>query len=561
MDYLEKIKQEDERLSSLTSRQDADVSLLRAKYTMADDKGHKIPDIVNVTLNKVSMFAAFATSELSKAVQQIVVESDEKNFDTTYVEEFQEVAFGAANDRLRRQGKPQLNPFFDVQNCFRGRSAARCLFRIGEVIQNGKTEQALIPDITPWDARYVRYGMGIDGLDWGSYETERSKDAIESERWAIEKGFTISGKKAKVIDVWDTEGNFVYVDKKIVYEQEHDYGFCPVALQIVPLGYGAILLDENSARYEGESIFFLIRDLVPELNRVISISQTLNFKSVKRPATAKLKGNKPPPDYEEVMASGAMTAIEPDEDIQPIDYGDITASFDRAYSILERAIQEGSLTNIDIGDPRHPFSAVALIELGETRGQVLLPRLANKSLMNESLAEMFTKQVINLPVSSVELGVPGHKRTWQTGKLDGEYSTEYKYFIKSPKEDIARYSIAASAGDLISNKTKRETILQLEDPDGEQRQLDVEDAERLFPSIKADRVIKSLVEEGRDYEAELASAQMGMELQAVLRGEIPEVKPTREPTQVQAAVPLGIGDEKTSAKKAAELEATPREGA
>lgn len=556
-DYLKKIKDEDDRSSGLIGRMDADVNLLRAKYTMADDKGHTIPDIVNVTLNKVSMFAAFATSELHKAVQQIVVESDEKNFDTAYVEEFQEAALASANDRLRRQGKVQLNSFFDVQNCIRGRSAARCLFYM-----DGDN---LITDITPWDAMYVRYGMGADGLDWASYEMERAKDDIESQPWAIEKGFTISGKKAKVIDVWNTEGNIVYVDKKIVYEQEHNFEFCPVALRIVPLGYGAILLGEDSAQYEGESIFFLIRELIPELNRVISISQTLNLKAVKPPIVQKLKGaaSREQSDYKDVMDSGATTAIEPDEAIQPIEYGDIRASFDRAYNILEKAIQEGSLTNIDIGDPKQPFSAVALIEMGETRGQVLLPRLAGKSLLNESLAEMFTKQVIQLG-GSVELGASGHKRTFQTSKLDGEYSTEYKYFIKSPKEDIARYSIAAAAGPLISNKTKRETILQLEDPDGEQRQLDIEDAERLFPAIKADRVIKSLYEEGREYEAELASAQMGMELQAVLRGEVPEVEPREEPAQVQATAPmpkLGIGDEKTSARKAAELKATPRGGA
>ena len=554
VDYLQKIKDEGTRTSGLRTRMKDDVDLLRAKYVMEDKDSNRIPDIVNVTLNKLSLFAAFATSELSKAVQQVVVESEDKDLDTAYIEGFQDAAFDSANDKLRRQNRVQLNPFFDIQNCFRGRSAARCLFYMDK-------DNNLVTDITPWDTYYVRYGLGSDGLAWAAYGVglERFKDDIESQPWAIKKKFTIKGKKAEVIDVWDTEGNFIYVDKALVYEQEHHFDFCPVAIQIVPLGYGGILQDKDSLTYEGESIFFLIRDLVPELNRVISISQTLNFKAVKPPMKAKLKGGEPP-EYEEVTASGAMTKIEPDEDISPIDYGDIKRAAELVYNILEKAIQEGSLTNVDIGDPRQPFSAVALVQIGETRGQVLLPRLATKSLLNESLAEMFTQQVILLG-GSVEIGRVGHKRTFQTSKLDGEYSTEYKYFIKSPKEDIARYSIAGAAGDLISNKMKRETILQLEDPEGEQRQLDVEDAERLFPSIKADRVIKSLLEEDRDYEAELASAQMGIDLQAILRGEIPKVEPAREPTQVQATMPtVGIGDEKTSAKKAAELEATPEGG-
>ncbi len=546
--YDKKIKEAADRLSSLTVRQDDDVTLLRAKYIMRDDKLKAIPDIVNVTLNKVSMFAAFATSELSKAVQQAVVETEDKKLDTAYIEEFQEAAFDSANDRLRRRGKPQLNPFFDVQNCFRGRSAARCLFRM--------VDDILIPDITPWDARYVTYEMGDNGLDWANNETMRSKSDIEAEY-----GIVIADKKGLVWDTWDTEHNEVWIDRKKVFEQEHVFGFCPVSLQIVSLGYGAILLDDDSALYDGESIFFLIRNLVPELNRVISISQTLNLKAVKPPVKQKLKGKGQPADYEKVMASGAATRIEPDEDILPIEYGDTKRAFDQTYNILEKATQEGSLTNVDIGDPRQPFSAVALVEIGENRGQLLLPRLATKSLMNESLAEMFTKQVVQIG-GGVELGVAGHKRTFETGKLSGEYSTEYKYFIKSPKEDVARYSIAAAAGDLISKKTKRETILQLEDPDGEQRQLDVEEAEILFPTIKADRVIRSLYEEDKDYEAKLASAAMGIDLQAMLRGEMPKPEVPKGPTQVQvgAEMPeLGVGNEITSATKATQLKGTPGE--
>ncbi len=548
-DYKQKIKDVKDRLKGLTTRQDEDVTLLRAKYVMKDKDDNDIPDIVNVTLNKVSLFAAFSTSELSKAVQQIVVESEEKKLDTAYIEDFQNAAFASANDRLRRMGKPHLNPFFDVQNCFRGRSAARCLFRVGE-------DGVLIPDITPWDARYVTYEMGDNGLDWACYETKRSKSDIE-----VEYGIVVSGKKGFIWDIWDTDHNEVWIEGKKEFEQEHDYGFCPVAIQIVSLGYGAMLLDDDSAKFDGESIFFLIRDLVPELNRVISISQTLNFKAIKPPLKVKQEGKGEAPDYEEVASSGVAVRMKPTEDIAPIEYGDIKATFDRAYSILEKAIQEGSLTNVDIGDPRQPFSAVALVEIGESRGQVLLPRLAAKSLMNESLSEMFTQQVIQIG-GSVEIGVPGHKRSFETSKLDGEYSTEYKYFIKSPKEDIARYSIAAAAGDLISKKTKRETILQLEDPEGEQVQLDVEDAELLFPSVKADRVIRALLDDGRDYEAELASAEMGIDLQARLRGEVPkEAEAPKEPTQVQPAMPeLGVGDEITSAAKAAGLKATPREG-
>ena len=380
--------------------------------------------------------------------------------------------------------------------------------------------------------------MGAEGLDWASYGLERTRDDIESQPWAIEKDFTVDAKKANLLDVWTPEGNIIYVNDDIVWEQEHDFGFTPVAVQVVSLGYGGVLLDDQSVRYEGESIFFLIRELVPELNRIISISQTLNLKAVKPPIKQKLEGTKEQADYEDVMASGASTQLKPTEDITLMDYGDIRATFDRAFNIIETAVREGSLTNIDVGNPSQPFSNVALLTIGEKRGQLLLPRLAAKSLLNESIAEMFTRQVVQIG-GSAEIGPTGHKRTFQTSKLDAEYSTEYRYLIKSPQDDVARASVAAGLGNLASRKYKQETIMQFEDPVGMEREINVDEAERLFPSIKADRVIKALVEEGMDFEAELASAAMGVELQGVLRGEVrkkdkpdlpTQVQPTREPT-------------------------------
>ncbi|GAH13216.1 unnamed protein product, partial [marine sediment metagenome] len=80
---------------------------------------------------------------------------------------------------------------------------------------------------------------------------------------------------------------------------------------------------------------------------------------------------------------------------------------------------------------------------------------------------------------TIELGTQKHKRSFETNQLKGEYDIKYRYFTKSPKTDIARYSIAAAAGDLLSNDTKRRDILQLQDPDGEKQKIDYEIAASL----------------------------------------------------------------------------------
>ena len=161
VDYLKLIKEKKDEQSELEVRWQADEDLLYLKeYIMTDAKNRIIPDIVNVTLNRPAVFAANVITASSSTSEQRVVESGDKEIDTAYIEDFQKMSFDAANDRLRRQGKSvKLNTFADVQFCIRGRTARRVLFRM----ENG----ILIPDIVPWDGRFVTYEIGEDGWGWG----------------------------------------------------------------------------------------------------------------------------------------------------------------------------------------------------------------------------------------------------------------------------------------------------------------------------------------------------------------------------------------------------------
>ena len=521
MDYNELTKKKEEEEGDLIKRMDEDKDLLYLKkYIMRDatQKGNAIPDIVNVTLNRPALFAANVESALGKTTEQIVVESEVRDFDTAYIEDFVRVGFAAANERLIKQAKPQLNPFLDEQFCIRGRGATRVLFRMEDGV--------LIPDIANWDTRYFRYEVGESGLDWASYKTKRSRAAIEAEY-----GIVISNTKGEVLDVWDTEHNEVWVEGFKILEQEHLYGFTPVVIRVVTLG--SMLADEDSLSHQGESIFFLVRTMIPELNRLLSIMQTLNLKAVKPPIKQKTRGTTPA-EYEDVMASGANTRVAPDEDIERIDYGDAQRSANLAYGMLDKAIQEGTLSSFDLGTFSQPMSAVALIQIGEGRDQVFAPRLGARGMMNQQAADMFTRQVIQIG-GNVELGTSGHKKSFSTSKLKGEYEVVFKYFVKSPQIDAGLYSLAAAAGNLIPEKAKREEILQREDPDGDMKQLRWEEAEMLSPAVKMNRIVNSLIEQGEDLEAEILSAEMGMTIKQVLSGEVSQMPKPEDadlPTQV-----------------------------
>ncbi len=531
-DFLKLMKDRED--SGLEARWKADEDLLYLKkYIMTDTKGDPIVDIVNVTLNRPAVFAANVISALGSTSEQRVVESDVKDLDTKYIEDFQKAGFDSANDRLRKRGFPLLNPFADTQFSIRGGVARRILFRMEEGV--------LIPDIVSWDRRYVKYDIGENGLDWATYEMTRSKGAIEAEyggRIIDGKEITlptIKGRDAKIVDAWNTEGNFVYIDGTLVFEQEHDWDFTPVVVEIVSLGYGAILFNADSIKREGESIFFLIRDVVPELNRLVSIMQTLNLKAVKPPMKVKIRGTGEAPEYDDVTGMGTTTRIEPDEDIQPISYGDAQRSATIAFNMMNADINEGTISPSDLGMiERPPASGVRAILAGEHINNLLKPRLDAKAGLNKQTAEMLTEQVIQIG-GSVELGTKGHKRTFEVSKLSGEYDTTYKYTFTSPSTDAGLYSLAAAAGRLIPDRAKREEILMREDPDGDEDQIAWEEAPRLSPAIRIYRTIKKLVKLGENFEAELLAAELGVSLDKLLAGDIeqlPKPEKAEEPTQV-----------------------------
>lgn len=555
-DYKTLIADKKSELSDLHARMDTDRELTElVAYVLNDTDKKKIPHSVSITLNDPLVFATNVEAALSSAVEQVVVESDDKSVDTAYIEGVVKAAMAQANDYQVNHDSWALNPFFDQQMCRRGRGAARCLF------SKQKDEEDYIPQITPWDSRYTYYDVGVDGLTWGAYETRRSRDKILAEY----PDAKMTAKSGIVLDIWDPEHNEVQLDGNIIFEQPNPYKFVPICSQIVPIG--SMLADQNSAKFQGESIFLMIRDLVPELNRFVSIIQSLNMKALDSALMWKSKVGEigTPPDHDELTAPDSVTSADIGGGAEPVPYGELRQSAWLLHTMIETRTQKGSLSNLDLGIMgNQPWSAVALVEIGEGRDQVFAPRLGARGMLNQRLARMLIEQIQLTGESTVMLGARGHKQTYKVSKLDGEYDITFKYFIKSPKVDIARYSIAGAAGDLLSDKSKRRDILQREDPDEDERLLRWEEAERLSPALKIDRNIRNLVEmadrgdKNASYEAELLSAEMGMTLEQMLSGGAAQIPTPEKGQKPQPLVPLTTQGTQSSNKTAAQLEAKPR---
>ncbi|KKM85513.1 hypothetical protein LCGC14_1288200, partial [marine sediment metagenome] len=387
MDYKKVVEEQEKLNSELHQRMDNDVRLRDLlKYILSDSLMRPLSGIIHVTLNKPAVFYANVFSALNNAKENIVVESDTNDFDTHYIEDFRRAGFNAANARLRKQDRDEIEPYIDEQSCMRGRAGALVIFQM----KNG----ILVPDVRMWDRRHVSYETGEDGLLWAGINEKRSMDKIKSQypeeilKWHIDT----SRPFAMVLDVWHRKGNEVWIGGQKVLEQEHEFGYTPVVLETVTLG--SMLSDEGTRR--GESIYFLIRDIIPQLNRLASIVATQTQVRVKPPIQTENTGGKTaePPDYEEIMDMGSSSSADPNMLTKILDTGDVNRAASILFTMIDTALQEGSLSSSDLGVPGSPpQSGVSLLIRKEGRAQIFFPRLEVKSNLKLGIGDMFTEQV------------------------------------------------------------------------------------------------------------------------------------------------------------------------
>ena len=566
-DLLQDFKDLEEEQNDLRSRMDTDKDLVEHKtYEMTDWANKAVKKAINVTLNKPGVFAWNVESALNNATEQVNIETEDKKIDKDHIADFVRAAFDSDNSYANMQGKWPLNPFIDQQMCRRGRGGLLVVSKLMEIKDaSGKAKKVLRVIIRRDDSRYSAWDTGAQGLSLYGYRSTRSKKDILADYPDLETKLGTK-KSAQVVDIWTPEQNAVYVDDALTLEQPNPFGFVPACGQIVTLG--AMTADDDANKFYGESIFFLIRNIIPEKNRLISIMQTLNTIGIKPPKEWQSQNaEQDAPQYDDVMAAGSITPSEVGGGIKDINFGDLKNSAIYSLNIIDNALNEGSMDVVNVGDiPAGGLSAVALIQIGEGQDQVFLPRLGARGLLKQQAANMVIRQVKALGESRVELGPMGRERTFDVKKLEGAYDIEYKYFVKSPKIDLARYSMAQVAQSIgIPQEDIDRDILQLEDPQGTQRRRSREKAAALSPLIEAMNIIKDLSETGDDddkLKAEILAEQFNMDLDRTLAGETPAMaaaeKPKAQPGQLMPL--LNDLERPNSAKEAAQLQGTPRGG-
>jgi len=518
----------------LFSRMDTDRNLVNlAKYELKDVNGNKIPNSISITLNDPATFAWKVETYLNSAVEQVSVTAKNKRFDTAYIEEFIRACFTEADKMLTKKGLWPFNQFVDQQTCRRGRAAARVFFQVVD----GK----LIPDILPYDVRYSVYWYGVGGLDGWDYTITKSNDQIISEYPDTD----VPAGDTDVSEILTRKAIITYIGNKPKV-QPHKLEYVPVCYQ--PVSLGSMLQDPDTRQYQGESIFFLIRDLLPELNRLVSIIQSINLKALDRALQLRISKEQISSTMklgtvDEVTAPGKVNGVPSDGgyDLMPI--GKLEQDADRLRDMIERRVSD-AMSRFILQDPTTPKTATEIIANLQDRDLIIAPRLVTRALLKQQIAEMFISQVRVSGESTVTVD----KRQFDVAKLTGDYQIEYKYSFKDSQAEIARTSMAASVRGLLPDYKIRREILQREDPDEDEELLRWEEAERLSPLVKMDRTIRSLLKQaddgmpGAEQEAQVLAVQFFSMLRQALAGTlpVPEAEPVK-PSQPLVPVTTNTG--------------------
>jgi hypothetical protein len=472
-DTLKLITDRESELGGLYARMDKDRDAVRLKkyvltgFDLYKDK--EIPRTVSVTMNEPAVFADAISSILQGAKSQTTVEglSDKAN---KVVENFINDCLYTIDQQLRRRRIASLRAWLSDQVCIRGPICSRVTFKA-----NG------LPNCVPIDTRNYSF---VDG-EWGCNRTFRKRSELAKEDWYADARLPVGENiKVEVRDYWDTKVNEIWIDKAKVFDQENVYRVVPDILNVPRAGF--YMQDEDYEQYWAESIFFLVRDLYPEWNRLMSIQQTKALEWVKPPYAHQVKDltQAQPQDYPHKI--GTNTPYAEGEEPHLLQTNDETRAFQGAEQGMSNAIHKGSANITDLADIGGMRNAAWITGQTEIRNKILLPRTECIQSFYQDFAYLLIKEYqAHDFAESPKLGRRENKNSYSASDLgDPDTCTiEFRIMPDNTRQKLANYTVGIALRGTLSEDTIIRDIYQCDDPDGEIDKLRAEEARKSNPII------------------------------------------------------------------------------
>jgi len=485
----------------------------------------QLKDAISVTPNLPKVFAHGIISDLLSGKWQTVVEGKVSGRQSHLIESFVEDSLAQADDFiLDEHGIPSLFSWLCNHVCLRWAIGARW---ISQVVDN-----EFQIDCLPVDMRWTPFVSGR----WVAPTTFRDKDDLEEELENYEKRGkdgggeyhkpSLTGKDIEVRDYWDREKNELWVAKKLVYSQEHHFGYPPFTIVIPSTGF--MLRDKGYLKYEGEDILFLSAGLYKELARSVSLEQTSGYAGL-YPAfeyeeeTSDASPSVPPPGLDETLKR------KKGELHRPVPRGDINRAGQTARVDIQNMISSG--TPLVPKEYNTPPSAVLLA--GETE---LISRLQNArkdalGIFKSQLARMMVEQFTKIGQGEFSIGKKGRKVSYAPTKLGDpdNYTISYHLSVKSKRQELANLAEFAAAYDRLPLKWNLTNILMADDPDGIIDDLDLQKAKSINPAISLLEMAIKYARRAQDMEDEVEGDLMKEQSRILTHEYVMEMRKRTQP--------------------------------
>ena len=463
-------------------------------FNMKDGDGQVVPGTLNIHIPEATGMMDKFTSLLSGGTRQIQVDSEKlKDKDRAYISDFLDDSDIDADEGLNRENRwpMRMNHAFNIG--LQG-------WGVQQVLTMPEDGRVSFADRCI-ERRWVTSGSSRKGLDWVSVICKRNAEDIEAEY-----GHTVK-KEAYIRNVWTKDEEIVYLDESTglpasqsigteIARRENIWGEVPFVIQSAPVGSPA--LSQYGTRNWGQSIYYTLDYIFDEIDWLATLAKTMAFDGM-RPA---LQGSKIPEGYPKSGELVEMPEATPGNiPLSLIPRGDFTQAQAVYKGIIDSFKQQMGYNSLSYGDARWPMSGAAIAMLMSAKDSIMAPRMNTLALLTRGVHTMRLRQIQTLRKKrlidpSFTVGDEFMERDYEVATLApaGGFTLSYQFFNETLEELSARASIAQSVRGMLPDKVIRRDILRRQNPDEDDAQLDMEDAERIFPEIKIIRVIHALID-------------------------------------------------------------------
>jgi len=493
----QKIDDKMKQLKGLHQRMDTTMKLLYPEdypFKLRDFKDqYDLDNVINVTGNQAINFGDAIVSDLMSATWQTVVEGDISSRQAHDIEQFIEDNFEQADEvLLNKFGMSSLYDWLCNHVCFRGLIGVRWLSQISQ----GQYET----DCLPIDMRWCAFQWGRNGLSWVAPVFFRNKEDILEE---YPDAKIVGESEIEVRDYWDAKRNEVWVARNRIFDQRNTVRYPPFVIVFPPSGF--MLRDKGYLKHEAEDIFYKNRKLYDEMNRSLSIEQTIGMDILYPPYEYETDNFDATP-ARPVPKSGETKKVPKGERHQPVPRGDLNRASITAREDIYRMIELGGISDAELGSARLDRPGIWFAKQFEIRHKLEKARFQALAMMKEGLARMMIKQFIASAEGKEEIyiGRTGRRNKFSVKMLGDpdKYRISFRPMISSKEQEIVNLAQAQAAIGIAPMKIIVRDILKAEDPDGWMRDFEMEQAKKANPAIGLAEMAVRYAEEAEDTEDE-----------------------------------------------------------